>query len=509
MRQIRLITRPKQYGKFDVDSLTSLKVLTRELNGTTFEAFWASLSFMLAVVVTQPMYTSASDILGRKPLLYSAFILFFVGSIVFAVGNSMTVVIVGRLIQGLGGGGLDVLNEVIICDLTTLQERPFWLSLFAVPMATGCILGPIIGAAFSEYASWRWIGWINLPLVAISAVGAVFFMHLKPMDEPLRSRFAKLDWIGMVLFTIGCVAFSLPLSWGGSLYPWSSWRTIVPLVIGFVVLVVFGIYERRPEYAVMPYRFFKNRSSLATLVGSFVHGIVLYPSLFYLPLFFQAVFLETPLSAAVSILPLVCVLIFFSLFSGLLVDHLRHYLWQLWAAWITTAVGTGLFALWGPEVSLAERAGFQVLAAIGLGIQFVVPSVAIQASVSKPEDHGLSVGLLVCFRLFGALIGLAVASTAFSSAFGHYVASLEPLPPAISPLRDPANAVGFIPYLRTTVLPAHELKEVQEAYSDALKVIWYIMAGFSSFGFLSSLLVRELSIETTEVGRQHLEEAVV
>ncbi|KAH8653760.1 major facilitator superfamily domain-containing protein [Xylariales sp. PMI_506] len=483
----------------------AIPVLTSQLGGTTLEAFWASLAFMLAVVVTQPLYTSASDLIGRKPLLYSAFIVFFVGSIVFSVAQSMTVVIVGRLLQGLGGGGLDVLNEVIICDITTLKERPFWLGLFAIPMATGSILGPIIGALFSEYVNWRWIGWINLPLVVVSAVCAVFFMHLKPIEGTMKSRLLRLDWIGMALFTVGCTSFSLPLSWAGSLYAWRSWQTILPLVIGAIVLAVFIVYERRPAQAVIPYRFLNSRSSLSTLLNGFLQGFVLYPLLLYLPLFFQAVFLETPLQSAVSILPSCCILIAFSFISGLAIDHLRKYTWMLWFSWVVTALGSGLYALLDENSSLAARSSFQVLAGLGLGIQFVVPSVAIQAS-AKADDHGLAVGILVSFRLFGALIGLAIGSTTFSSVFGKSISSLHQLPQALSVLNKPADAVGFIPYLRSTNLAPEVMDAVRSAYNDSFKAIWYVMAAASTVGFFLSLLVKEHSIETEEVGRQHLEE---
>ena len=110
---------------------------------------------------------------------YVAYLLFFVGSVIFAVAKSMRVLVVGRLLQGLGGGGLDVLSEVILVDMTTLKERPLYLGLFALPMAGGGICGPIIGAAFSEFVHWRWIGWVNLPLVAVGVVLAFFFMHLR------------------------------------------------------------------------------------------------------------------------------------------------------------------------------------------------------------------------------------------------------------------------------------------------------------------------------------------
>lgn len=459
---------------------------------------------MLSVVITQPLYTSASDVLGRKPLLYAAFVLFFLGSIVFGVAQNMSVVILGRVIQGLGGGGLDVLNEVIICDLTTLKERPFWLGLLAIPMAAGVIVGPVLGAVFSEYADWRWIGWINLPLVAISAGCAVFFMKLKPMEGSFSSRLVRLDWLGMALFVTGCTIFSLPLSWAGSLYAWSSWKTILPLVIGVAVLVVFGVYEKRPTEAVIPYRFMTNLTTAATLIGGFIHGLVLYPSLLYLPLFFQSVFLESPLQSAVSILPLCCILIAFSILTGFALDHMRRYLWILWASWITMAVGTGLSALWREGTSLAMTSSFQVIAAIGLGVQFVVPAVAVQASV-KPDDQGLVVGILVSFRLFGALVGLAAGSTIFSSVFARSIVNAEPLPEVLAVLRDSSQAVGFIPHLRDVDVSPTVMTAVKSAYTDGFRALWYLMAGFSAFGFVSSLFVQELSIETEEVGRQNME----
>lgn len=171
------------------------------------------------MVVIQPIYTSFSDIFGRKIPLYAAFVLFAVGSIVFAVARSMAVLIVGRTLQGLGGGCLDVLSEVIVADITTLQERPIYIGWLSLPMALGCIAGPILGAVFSEYVSWRWIGWINLPVTGVALFLAVFFMRLKPIDQAFRTQLGRIDWTGMAVFTAGCILFVLPLSWAGNMYP--------------------------------------------------------------------------------------------------------------------------------------------------------------------------------------------------------------------------------------------------------------------------------------------------
>ncbi|EED15912.1 efflux pump antibiotic resistance protein, putative [Talaromyces stipitatus ATCC 10500] len=485
----------------------AIPIITSDLNGTSLTAFWASISFMLAVVIVQPIYTSVSDVLGRNIALYTGFILFTIGSTIFAVSHSMPILIFGRVIQGLGGGGLDVLNEIIIADITTLKERPLYLGLMSVPMAVGSAIGPILGAVFSEYVTWRWIGWINLPIIGISAPLAVFFLHLKPIEKSIMSRLESLDWIGLVLFAIGITIFALPLSWGGAMYPWSSWRTIVPLVIGIAILAVFVTYEARPTQPVFPYRIFRSHTAQVTLIGSFIHGMVLYTMLFYMPLYFESVFLAAPLQSAVSMLPLLITVTAFSGLAAWVVEYVRHYRWEIWLGWLMLTVGTGLLAIWNAQSSLALKASFQAIAGIGIGALFTVLPIPMQASAPTTEDQGLAVGLLVSFRLFGALVGLAIGSTAFSSTFGQGIASLGfSLPETMAVLNNPSEAIGFIPSLRHMHdLSTEELYAVRNVYRDSMQIIWYILTGFGGLGFLTSLLTASLTLETEELGRQYFD----
>ncbi|KUI72225.1 hypothetical protein VM1G_08024 [Cytospora mali] len=483
----------------------AMPTISQELAGSTLEAFWANIAFMLVVTVVQPIYTSTSDIFGRKLPLYVAFFFFGLGSIVFATAQSLAIVILGRAIQALGGGGLDVLNEVIVADITTLRERAFYIGLMSIPMAVGTILGPIVGALFSDYATWRWIGWINLPLIGVCLPLTIVFLRLRPMSDTFREQLARLDWTGMALFAAGAVLFTVPLSWAGEMYPWSSWRTIVPLVIGVAVLVVFVWYESKPAEAMFPYRIFRNRTAAATLSGSFIHGAVLYTLSQYMPLFFQAVYLETPLQSALSLIPFYIVLMAFTGLGAMAVEWSRRYRWEIWLGWVLTAVGVGLFSLWGTQRSIAQSAGFQTVAAVGLGTLFTVPPIPMQASTERPQDQGLAVGILVAFRLFGALVGLAAAASAFSSRFAAAVPSLGSLPGAAAVLRNPDQALGFIPYLRDSNLPLAVLAGIKGVYADSLRVVFYILAAFGAVGFFLSLFMEELTIESVEEGRQAFE----
>ncbi|KAF7513293.1 hypothetical protein GJ744_009714 [Endocarpon pusillum] len=457
--------------------------ITNDLHGTTLEAFWTNLSFILALVITQPIYTNVSDVLGRKIPLNIAFLLFFVGSIVFAVANTMPVLLGGRILQGLGGGGLDVLAEVILADLTTLKERPLYLGLFALPMAGGGICGPVIGAALSEFVHWRWIGWINLPISAVGFGLNFFFLRLRPIDQSFRSKLRRLDWMGMLLFAVGSTTFSLPLSWAGSMYPWSSWRTIVPLIFGAIIIVSFGIYEARPVEPIFPYRLFQNITAVTTIIGATIHGIILYSIMLYAPLFFQAVMLQAPFKSAISVLPASVSIIVFSIFSAIAVEVLRRYRWVVISSWVFSAVGIG----------------------IGVGTHFTVLTIPMQASLARVDDMGLAAGIIVCFRLFGALIGLAICASVFNNIFEQQIQPLRPLPPSIAVLEDAREAIGFIPALRLVALEPVRLEQITEVYRSSLKAVFLTLSGFGVVGFLTSLFTKELTLESEELGRQQLE----
>lgn len=485
----------------------TIQRITQDLHGTTLEAFWTSLSFILAIVITQPIYITISDVLGRKIPLYAAFLFFFVGSIVFGVAKNMPVLIVGRMLQGLGGGGLDVLSEIILTDITSLKERPLFLGLYALPMAGGGVCGPLIGAAFSEFVDWRWIGWINLPIIAVGVLLAFFFLHLRPIDSSFRSKLRRLDWIGMLLFTIGSTTFALPLSWAGAMYPWSSWKTILPLIIGAVFLLVFAIYESKPADPVFPYRIFNNRTAVVTLIGAAAHGAVLYSILLYTPLFFQAVMLETPFKSAVSVLPSSTCIVAFSIFGVISVELLRQYRWGVIANGLLMTLGVGLWALWRNTSSRALLYGLQVIAAIGVGTLFTLLNIPMTASVQQADDMGVAAGILVSFRLFGALIGLAICSSVFNNVFEQRIASIGTLPPSIELLKDVREAISFIPTLRVIDLQPRILEHVIEAYRVSMMAVFLTLAGIGAVGFFASLFTRELTIEREDLGRQQFEKS--
>lgn len=263
--------------------------------------------------------------MGRKPALYASVILFGVGSVVFTTAKDMNIVVAGRLIKGLGAGGLDVLQSIILCDITTMKERPRWLGVMSMVNAVRAVIEPFIGGVFAQHIGWSWLGWINLVVVGITGVLTFFFLHLTPIEGNLMENILKLDWYGFALFTIIGTTIALPLSWATTLYPRGSWQTLVPLLTGLLLLIPFGFIERGSAASMIPYQAAKNISIIAGCMGGFVYGSLLNSILLYLPLVYQAVYLETPLEAAKSTLPLCCLVVAMSIIVSVLIDRIRRY----------------------------------------------------------------------------------------------------------------------------------------------------------------------------------------
>lgn len=463
---------------------------------------------MLCVVITQPLYTTISHTFGRKPPLYIAFLLFTVGSLAFALAQNMATIIAGRVLQGLGGGGLDLLGEIIVADITTLQERSLYLGLMALPIALGTILGPTMGALFSSFVSWRWIGWINLPLLGVAFPLVLFFLRTRPIDTPFIATIKLLDWGGIFLSLAGITVFVVPLSWAGALYPWKSWQTIVPLFIGIALLVALGFYEARPKNPVIPHRLFYSHTAKVTLLGNFMHGAILFTVLQYLPLFYQAVELETVIGSAVSLLPTSIACVIAAAGGVILVGVVgKGYVWTIRVFWLELTLGTGLLALLDSDSSRSMLLALPIIWSAGVGALMRLLHLPMQASVPSVDDTGHAIGLLLTFRLLGGLVGLAVGSTLFNNIFTSAIADIQNLPGSLTILRDGTQAIGFVPQLRTLEVSHEVLKPVLNAYLEAMRAIFYAMTTFAFVGFLSSIFTGEHTLEKTDLGRQQFDDS--
>ena len=218
---------------------TALPTIGRQFNDVS-NLSWVITSYLLASTAVAPVFGTLSDIYGRRVMITVSLVLFTAGSILCALAPNMTVLIIARGLQGLGGGGIMPVVQTVISDVVSPRERGKYQAYFSgVWMAAG-LLGPVLGGVFAEHLHWSMIFWINVPL----AIGALVLLLPKMGKIPVFHRRRKIDWLGGLLLMAAAVEFMLVLSWGGSRYAWLS-PTILGMIGGSVALALAFVWHAR------------------------------------------------------------------------------------------------------------------------------------------------------------------------------------------------------------------------------------------------------------------------
>ncbi|MFD6392315.1 MDR family MFS transporter [Nocardia sp. NPDC060259] len=263
---------------------TGVLTITTDLGG--FALFpWLFSIYLLTQAVTVPIYGKIADTVGRKPVILFGIAVFALGSLLCGLATNMVALIVFRAIQGIGAGAVQPMTMVIASDLYTLPERAKVQGYLAGVWAGSAVLGPLLGGAFADFASWRWIFLVNLPLASIAAI-----MLLRNFTETApRGPRQSVDYLGAALLTLGAGALILALLEGGQSWAWNSPMSLGLLAGSVVVLIVFGFAERRAANPILPLWIFTRRVVVAASAVSMLIGAVVLGLTSYVPTFAQGV----------------------------------------------------------------------------------------------------------------------------------------------------------------------------------------------------------------------------
>ncbi|GKT41841.1 efflux pump fus6 [Colletotrichum spaethianum] len=468
----------------------ALPTMSLALGGTALEAFWSGTSFLLASTVLQPTIAGLSSIFGRKPLVYASALLFVVGSIVGAVANNFTVVIAGRTIQGIGGGGILALTEVIITDLVPLAVRGQWFSLLSVVWSVGTVTGPLIGAGFAQNVSWRWIFWINLPITALGVVMIFFFLRQVSIPGEVGAKLKRFDWLGSFLFTAGSTSFLFGISTGGVMYEWTSFRCLLPLILGVFIIVGFGFWELNfAKEPLIDKGIFNNWTMIANYIMTIFHGMILWSILYFLVI------------SAVAALPESLTVAPAAMVVGLIAGVTGRYRWSLWSGWVVTTLGAGLMCLMRPSTTIPQWVWLNIPIGIGTGMLFPAMALSIQAAC-EPALNGQAAAFYSFLRTFGQSVGVAVSGVIFQNAFQKRLAQVPALADAAEEYSRDATIV--VEVIKRMPEGDATRAELVEAYCDALRAIWISLIAFAGFCMLISITVKKYSLNQEHVTKQRL-----
>ncbi|CAK5262635.1 unnamed protein product, partial [Mycena citricolor] len=458
------------------------------LNDTKGEFTWVGSAYTLSSTAFIPLSGSLSEAFGRRPVILTCIAFFALGSALAGAAQDMNMMIAARTIQGIGGGGIINLTEIVVADLVPLAERGLYQGLIGLVWSFASSIGPPIGGALANrgHKAWRWLFFLNLPLTGIAFVLTLFFLRVKRPEGSTSEKLRQVDWLGNAIVIVGSGLVIIGLTWGGIRYSWASAPVLVPLILGLVLLVAFCFYEATvPAHPTIPLDVIANRTSLSGLLATACHGVVSIALIYYLPVYFQACFGASPIRSAVDILPAALLIAPFGLVGGISVSIVKRYREANWIGWAFTVVGMGVLSTLKATSSVGSWVGFQVVVAVGLGLLFAAPVFAILAPL-PPSRAGPALALFSFVRSFFQTWGIAIAGTILQNRLNR------DLPAPFVSQFPPHEEIAYIaiPVIKTLDEPLRA--QVRGIFADSLAEIWQVMIGIAGLGLLVSLLMREI-----------------
>ncbi|MEZ2350450.1 MFS transporter [Caballeronia sp. RCC_10] len=395
---------------------TALPTIVAELRGFDLYA-WVATSYLLTSVITVPIFGRLGDYYGRKPFVIASIVVFTVASVLCGLANSMMFLVLARGLQGIGGGMLVGTAFACIADLFPDNVvRLRWQVLMSSAFGIANAVGPSLGGFLTQYAGWRSVFYVNLPVGVLSLFFVWRFLpHLRHVAHEGKMR---LDWPGAVLIAVALGALQLFVE----LLPKHglSVETLALLAASVVAAYALWKWETRCSYAILPVDMFRNPSLAALFTLAVMGGFTMFSLLFYAPLLFQGGFGMSPKDAGLMITPLVVFITIGSILNGRIVTRLSNANLMLY-------IGFSLLVVSCLGVVVATHAMPRALLLVfmllgGLGLGFVMPNLTVFAQQTAGRQHlGIATALLQSLRMIGGMIGTALTGTLVSHLYASGV----------------------------------------------------------------------------------------
>lgn len=478
---------------------SALPTIVGELGGVNHMT-WVITAFLLGQTISLPIFGKLGDQFGRKYLFMFAIALFVVGSIIGALANSMTVLIVARALQGIAGGGLMILSQAITADVTTPRERAKYMGVMGSVFGLSSILGPLLGGWFTDGPGWRWGLWLNVPIGIIALVAIAVLLKLPPRE---RGK-VTVDWLGSIFMAIATTAIVLTVTWGGNEYEWGSSMILGLIVTAVVATIVFVFVEKRAVDPLVPMGLFANRNFVLTAIAGIGVGMFMMGTIAYMPTYLQMVHGLNPTEAGLMLIPMMIGLIGTSITVGNIVSRTGKYKWFPVVGMVVIVVALYLLSTLEPKDPLWLVGIYFFVFGFGLGCAMQILVLIVQNSFPVTMV-GTATGSNNFFRQIGGAIGSALIGGLFIGNLSDRF--VENVPAAITsmgaegaPYADAmsnfSGASNLTPHLVDT-LPQVLREAIQLSYNDALTPIFLALAPIAVLAAILLVFIRADHLKET------------
>lgn len=412
---------------------TAMPTVVGDLGGLLLYG-WVGSSYLLASTVSVPLYGKLADLYGRRPVLVFGIVLFLIGSIWSGFASSIEILIVARILQGLGAGAIQPVTFTILGDLFALEERGRVQAFFGAVWAMAGAFGPIVGGVIVDTLSWHWVFWINVPF-GIAAVIVLFAAY----HERRVVRRVQLDWLGALLLTTGSVALLI-----------AAQRTMpaIFLPLAIVLTVAFVFVERRAAEPVVPLEMVRERAVAIASGSAVLLGAAMSTAVTFLPLAIQGVMGRSPTDAGSALAPMLLAWPVASAVTSRTITRIGFRAPVLLGSAVT-ALSLGTLA-WATESASSDASLWPIriaMAGLGFGMGFAMTALllAVQTSV-EADRRGVATALQLFSRSIGGALGVGALGAIFSAIVGESMSE-----ETVASLLDPHGGVAVDPAIAASL----------------------------------------------------------
>ncbi|MGW7352877.1 MDR family MFS transporter [Streptomyces sp. NPDC054784] len=451
---------------------------------------WIITAELLAMTATVPLWGKLADLYDKKLLVQLSLVLFVVGSLLAGLSQGVGLLILSRVIQGVGAGGLTTSTQIVLAAIIPPRQRGRYAGVFGAVFSSATVVGPLIGGVLVDtpWLGWRWCFFFGVPFGLLAIVLLQRTLHL-----PSTRREVKVDYLGAFLIVSGVSALLIWVSFAGNEFAWASWQTAALTLGGTLLLAAAVAVEARVPEPVIPPGIFRNRTVALTTVASLLVGIALFGGSVFLSQFFQMAMGASPTAAGLMSLPMVVGSLAASTVAGNLITRTGRWKPFLVAGAALMALGTALLATIDADTPFPLLSAYMVLLGTGVGMLTQNLILAAQNDVD-PADLGATTSVLSFSRSMGGTIGTSV----LGAVLAHRIAAdLSTGSGGSGGAGDAASGASAHSFPDLSALPASARTLVENAYGDATADIFLCATPVAVLVLVAVLFVREKPLRTT------------
>jgi EmrB/QacA subfamily drug resistance transporter len=382
---------------------TSLPRIIADLHGDQAAFTWVVTATLLATTVSTPIWGKFAELFSRKLLIQLSLVIFVLGSALAGFSQDTGTLIVFRVLQGLGAGGLTALSQIIMADIISPRERGRYMGLFGAVMALGTVGGPLIGGVITDSIGWRWNFFVGAPV----AIAAIILLQLTLHLPKLRKQKVRIDYLGAILIAGGVSLLMIWVTMAGNQFEWMSWTTAWMVGAAILMLVAAVIVELNVAEPIIPMTLFRNRTFTLAVIASISVGVAMFGTSVFLSQYMQLARGATPTESGLLTLPMIVGLLISSTVVGQLIS--KYGKWKRYMVSGAALLTIGMFLMgtihYNTNYVLVSVYMFVLGAGVGMVMQNLV--LIVQNTVS-PANIGTSSASVSFFRSLGGTIGVSV-----------------------------------------------------------------------------------------------------